>query len=168
MKEKIKVSDYAQLIMEKLPKGILLNTKADGKFNSMVIGWGHLGIVWGKQTFIVYVRQSRFTKQLLDKSGEFTVSIPLGETNQQIWNVCGRLSGRDTDKVAEAGLTLEDAETIRTPGIREYPLTIECRVLYTEDQKLHLLPESLRNGVYADGDFHTTYVGEIVDAYIIR
>ena len=168
MKEKIKVSDYAQLIMEKLPKGILLNTKADGRFNSMVIGWGHPGILWGRQTFIVYVRQSRYTKQLLDKSGEFTISIPLGDTIQQIWDVCGRKSGRDTNKAAEAGLTLEEAEMISTPGIREYPLTIECKVLYVEDQKLDKLPESLRNGIYADGDFHTMYIGEIVDAYIIR
>ena len=46
MKEKINVSAYAQKITVALPKGILLNTNGD-KFNSMVIGWGALGTVWG-------------------------------------------------------------------------------------------------------------------------
>ena len=40
MKEKINITNYANLITEALPKGILLNTNGD-KFNSMVIGWGH-------------------------------------------------------------------------------------------------------------------------------
>ena len=39
MKEKINITDYANLITKVLPKGILLNTNGD-KFNSMVIGWG--------------------------------------------------------------------------------------------------------------------------------
>ena len=42
MKEKININDYANLITKALPKGILLNTKGE-KFNSMVIGWGHIG-----------------------------------------------------------------------------------------------------------------------------
>ena len=52
MKEKINVSDYAQHIQEALPRGILLNTMGD-KFNAMVIGWGHLGVIWGRRTFVV-------------------------------------------------------------------------------------------------------------------
>ena len=41
MKEQIDITDYANLITKTLPKGILLNTSAD-KFNSIVIGWGHI------------------------------------------------------------------------------------------------------------------------------
>lgn len=44
MKEKNQVNDYAQKIIGALPKGISLNTNGD-KFNTMVIGWGHLGVV---------------------------------------------------------------------------------------------------------------------------
>ena len=50
MKEKIDITDYANLITKALPKGILLNTRAY-KFNSMVIGWGNIGTLWGKPTF---------------------------------------------------------------------------------------------------------------------
>ncbi|MBR3644627.1 MAG: flavin reductase [Parasporobacterium sp.] len=171
MKEKIRLSDYAGIITEALPKGILLNTMAD-KFNSMVIGWGHLGTLWGKPTFAVYVRQSRYTKKLLDEAGEFTVSTFVDRSDPDIFRVCGTMSGRDVDKVKEAGLTLEEPEVINTPGIREYPLTLECRVLYVQDQDVEKLPEDIRSKMYPETegktDFHTMYVGEIVDAYIIR
>ena len=177
MKEKINVTDYANLITKALPKGILLNTNGD-KFNAMVIGWGHLGTLWSRPTFHVYVRQSRYTKAQLDKTGEFTVSVPLDQPDADINRICGWQSGRDIDKAAAAGLELESAEVIHTPGIRQYPLTIECRILYAQDQELPKIPEDIRNRMYpqdvdgaypmANRDCHTMYVGEIVDAYIIR
>ncbi len=177
MKEKINVTDYANLITKALPKGILLNTNGD-KFNAMVIGWGHLGTLWSRPTFHVYVRQGRYTKAQLDKTGEFTISVPLDHPDADINRICGWQSGRDIDKAAAAGLKLESAEVIHTPGIRQYPLTIECRILYAQDQELPKIPEDIRNRMYpqdvdgaypmANRDCHTMYVGEIVDAYIIR
>ena len=177
MKEKINVTDYANLITKALPKGILLNTNGD-KFNAMVIGWGHLGTLWSRPTFHVYVRQGRYTKAQLDRTGEFTISVPLDQPDADINRICGWQSGRDIDKAAAAGLELESAEVIHTPGIRQYPLTIECRILYAQDQELPKIPEDIRNRMYpqdvdgaypmANRDCHTMYVGEIVDAYIIR
>ena len=177
MIERIDITDYANLITKALPKGILLNTNGD-KFNSMVIGWGHLGTLWSRPTFHVYVRQGRYTKGQLDKIGEFTVSIPLEGSVPAINKVCGSQSGFNIDKVKEAGLTLEDPQKNHTPGIREYPLTIECRVLYAQDQDLQKIPEDIRERMYpqdvpgtnpmANRDCHTMYVGQILDAYIIR
>ena len=177
MKETINVADHAQQIYEALSKGILLNTNDDG-FNTMVIGWGHLGRIWNLPTFAVYVRQGRYTKPRLDRTREFTVSIPLDGPDAEITRVCGFLSGRNVDKVKEANLTLEEPRTNKTPGIREYPLTIECRILYSQDQELSRIPEDIRASKYpqdkdssepiANRDFHTAYIGEIVDAYIIR
>ena len=65
MKEQINVTEYANQITAALSKGILLNTMTD-RFNTMVIGWGHLGRLWNKMTFAVYVRQSRFTREQLE------------------------------------------------------------------------------------------------------
>lgn len=177
MKEKINVMDYADQITKALPKGILLNTNGD-KFNTMVIGWGHIGILWSLPTFHVYVRQGRYTKPQLDKTGEFTISIPLEKPIPVISQVCGSQSGYQIDKVKEAGLTLEDPEVNHTPGIREYPITIECKILYAQDQDLEKIPEDIRTRMYpqdvpgtnpmANRDAHTMYVGQILDAYIIR
>lgn len=146
MKEKVNITDYANVITKALPKGILLNTFAEDKFNAMVIGWGHLGTLWNKPTFHVYVRQGRFTKGQLDKAGEFTISVPLENPDPQINKICGWQSGFNIDKVKEAGLELEDAETIKTPGIKQYSLTIECRVLYSQDQDLSRIPEDIKKG----------------------
>ena len=63
MKLEINPWEYAPQIMEQLPKGILLTTKANDKVNTMTIGWGALCIQWGKPIFIAYVRKSRYTKQ---------------------------------------------------------------------------------------------------------
>ncbi len=176
MKEKINVMDYAEHITKMLPKGILLNTNGD-KFNTMVIGWGHIGILWSLPTFHVYVRQGRYTKSQLDKTGEFTISIPLEEPIPAITKICGSQSGYQIDKVKEAGLTLADPEVNHTPGIREYPITIECKILYAQDQDLEKIPEDIRSRMYpqdvpgtspmANRDAHTMYVGQILDAYII-
>lgn len=177
MKERIDISAYAQRINEALPRGILLNTKGE-KFDSMVIGWGALGTVWGVPAFTVYVRQGRFTRKQLDETGEFTVSIPLDQPDPAINRVCGGQSGYNIDKVQAANLTLEPPETINTPGVREYPITLECRVLYAHKQDISLLPEAIQKRMYpqnvdgtnpmANRDAHTEYIGQIVNAYIIR
>ena len=176
MKQTIQIADYAQTITAALPKGVLLNTMGE-KFNAMVIGWGALGTVWSVPTFTVYVRESRYTKTQLDQTGEFTVSIPLHGPIPHIASVCGSKSGRDIDKVSEAGLTLEAPLHIQTPGVKEYPLTLECKVLYAQRQDLNLLPEHIREAMYpqdVDGTFpmanrdpHTAYIGQILGAYLI-
>ena len=177
MKRKINVSEYAAQLNDAIGKGILLNTQ-DEKFNAMVIGWGHLGRIWNKPTYAVYVRESRYTKPALDRTGRFTVSAFLDKPDPVIGRVCGSLSGRDVDKVQEAGLTLEPAEKNGVPGIRQYPLTIECRVIYAQKQDPSLLPADILEGFYpqncdlpgaVDGrDVHTMYIGLIEDAYIIE
>ena len=176
-KRRIEVSDYAGEIVKALSKGIFLTTKAD-KVNSMVIGWGTLGINWGRPVFAVYVREGRYTRGQLDRNPEFTVNVPLGDYDRKLFTVCGTQSGRDVDKVKEAGLTLVEAEKISVPGIKELPLTLECRVIYAQKQDLNALSEALRTRIYpqnvdstapgANRDAHVTYYGEIVDAYIIE
>ena len=79
MKQFVNPFDYAGEICKAMKKGILLTTKAHGQVNTMTIGWGTIGVQWGRPIFIAYVRDSRYTKQLLDETGEFTVNIPVGD-----------------------------------------------------------------------------------------
>ena len=174
MKEFVNPFDYANEINHALEKGILLTTKADGKVNTMTIGWGMLGIQWNKPIFIGLVRGCRHTYSMLEINPEFTVNIPLGALDKNILKVTGTKSGRDLDKFQELGLTTEEPEVISVPGIRQVPLTLECKVLYKQQQyPEHLLSkEPLRfyqeNPVSIQDDYHTAYYGEIVSAYIIR
>lgn len=174
MKKTIDAFDYAAHICKAMKKGILLTTKAGEKVNTMTIGWGTIGIEWNRPLFIAYVRETRYTKQLLEESGEFTINVPWGDFDSRILGYCGTKSGRDTDKIRDLGLTLVDSDVIAVPGIRELPLTLECRVLYREKQELNRLPQTVLDRFYpvVDGDgfrdYHIAYYGEIVNAYLIE
>ena len=130
MKKYVNAFDYAGEICKALPQGILMTTAADDQVNTMTIGWGTIGIQWGKPIFIAFVRDSRYTMQMLEKNGEFTINVPMGQVDKKILGYCGTKSGRDTDKIADMAMTLEDPEVISVPGIKELPLTLECKVIY--------------------------------------
>lgn len=178
MKKQINVFDYAGHICKEMKKGILLTAKSGETLNTMTIGWGTLGIEWGKPIFIALVRESRFTKDLIEKSGEFSVNIPYGDIDSKILGFCGKKSGRDVDKFAEMGLITEEPVLINTPGIRQLPLTLECKVLYTQPQELSAIPQEILDRYYpqnVDGsdpgknrDRHIAYYAEIVSAYLIE
>ena len=121
-KHHIDLNEYANDILKALPKGILLTTK-----------------VGSKPVFVTYVREGRFTREQLDTNPEFTVNVPIGDFDRKIIAVCGGKSGRDMDKIQEAGLTPVDAEKVTAPAIKEFPLTLECKVIYRQKQDLDAL-----------------------------
>ena len=168
-KRKISITECADKITESLKKGVFLTTKAGDKVNSMVIGWGHIGRIWERPVFITYVRDCRYTYEMLEKNPEFTVNVPMNKPDRNAFMICGTKSGREMDKIAEAGLTLEDPEVITVPGIREFPLTLECRVIYTEKENASKLPEDIREQFYSiETSEHTAFYGEIVAAYVLE
>ena len=178
MKKHIEVFDYAKEIMMAVEKGVLLTTKTDDKVNSMTISWGTLGIEWNKKIFTVFVRENRFTKFQLEKNPEFTINIPLGDFNKKILGYCGSKSGHDVDKISDLELNLEEGENISVPGIKELPLTLECKVVYKQMQDKNEIPKDIRESCYpesvdssfygANKDYHMAYYGEIVGAYIVE
>jgi flavin reductase (DIM6/NTAB) family NADH-FMN oxidoreductase RutF len=168
-KRMIDLNGCAGTITGALRRGAFLTTKAGDKVNSMVIGWGHVGRIWERPVFMAYVRQSRYTRELLDQTPEFTVNVPVNGYDRKAFAVCGAKSGRDMDKIAECGLTLVDPEAVSVPAIKEYPLTLECRVIYRQEQDASLLPEDIRQQFYGiENDEHVAYYGEIVAAYMIE
>ena len=167
-KRKLDISQCANEITGLMEKGLFLTTKAGDKVNSMVVSWGHIGRIWERKSAIVYVRESRFTKELLDMNPEFTLNIPLNGYDKNAFAICGSKSGRDMDKITESNLTLVEPEVVSVPAIKEYPLTLECRVIYRQDHDPSQIQDDIKSVFYADGDYHTVYIGEIVDAYIIE
>ncbi len=169
-RRKVEVTEVAGLVTRALQNGgVYLNSRDGEKINSMVIGWGHIGRIWNRPAFVAYVRRRRYTRELLDRNPEFTVSVPLTGQNRKAFEICGMKSGRDRDKFAEAGLTAVPAEAISVPAIREFPLTLECRVVYRQEQVAADLPEDIRARFYSDEtEDHVAYYGEIVSAYVLE
>ena len=152
-----------------LAKGAFLTTRDGDKINTMVIGWGHIGRIWERPVFVAYVRDSRYTRELLDRNPEFTVNIPAGEIDRNAFRICGSQSGRDMDKIAAAGLTPVAPLEISVPALAEFPLTLECRVIYREEQDASRLPEDIRRRFYtAESGDHIAYWGAIAAAYLLE
>jgi flavin reductase (DIM6/NTAB) family NADH-FMN oxidoreductase RutF len=82
------------------------------------------------------------------------------------------------DKFQARGLTQEQPNVISAPGIRELPLTLECRVIYSQLQDRNAMPDEINERFYPQDvdssnpsnnrDYHITYYGEIVNAYILE
>lgn len=176
--KKIDVIEYLPKIMSELKKGILLNTKNGDKLNTMTISWDQIGIEWDKFVFTTYVRHTRFTHKQIEASGEFSISIPLERTSaiKKTFGFCGFRNGENIDKFKECNLTPINGEMVSSPAIKEVPLTLECKVIYKQEQEHDNVPKELYEKFYkntpsSDGtrtndDYHTVYYGEIINAYI--
>ena len=130
------------------------------KVNALTASWGGLGVLWGKNVAFIFVRDSRYTKEFLDTGEFFSVSF-MSQEYKDALNYCGSHSGRNGDKVPEAGLTWNYKLSI--PFIDEGNFILLCHKLsaikLTEDS--FLTPEIAK--WYKDGDLHTMYVGEIIE-----
>lgn len=147
-----------------MPKNAFMTTAHNGKINTMTIGWGSIGIMWGKPVFTAMVRQSRYTKELVDQSGEFTITLPYDDTKEAL-ALCGSKSGRDLDKIAAANLSLKTGQVVATPVIAARALQLECKVVFKQTMEQQNLDSANQSKWYANGDYHTLYFGEVVAAY---
>jgi len=166
MYKEIDVYEYMNVIVSELKKGVLLTTQKDGKVNTMSIAWGAIGIEWNKLIFTALVRQSRHTFGMLS-TGEFTVNIPMENRKKEI-AYCGTKSGRDTDKIADMGMTTVEGRVVDVPAIKEFALTLECKVIYEQIQDVDAIPPKILESMYPERDLHSMFYGEVVAAYIVE
>ena len=163
--------EYATAIVQANPKGILFTTKSGDEVDTMIIGWGLIGNIWGTPTFTAFVRLSRHSRKLVEESGEFTINVPEGKIDPQIFKVAGTESGRDVNKIEKLGLTLVEPEVVATPGILECPITLECKVMYAHQIDTADIPEFAVQSFYTgegQPDEHIAFYGQIVASYIAK
>jgi flavin reductase (DIM6/NTAB) family NADH-FMN oxidoreductase RutF len=158
--------DYFKPIAESLQKGglLLVAQGAQSRPNPITIGWASLGPMWGRPVFTAMIRHSRYSFELLEQSGDFTVNLmPRGMS--AALGFCGSKSGRDVDKMGKLGLTPATSNHVTSPGIDEAALILECVVIEKADMVPETLSRAILASAYADGDFHRFYFGEILGAY---
>ena len=159
-------TDYLKETNKMLGQGGLLLVSVDdqGNPNAMTIGWGTVGIIWGKPIFVVLVRPSRYTHGLIEITGDFTVNVPTPELADEV-SYFGTVSGRDQDKFKAKGLTTTPGKKVKSPIVEECVIHYECRVVHKNDVIPDELTEEIRNSAYPQGDFHRIYFGEILAVY---
>jgi len=144
-------------------KGLLLaSTGKSCRANVMTIGWANIGMLWYRPFFIAYVRKSRYTHELLEETGDFTVNVPPDNFDDVI-EYCGTRSGRNVDKVKELGLKIEDSRIVKSPGLAASPVTLECKIVFKKEIESNDVPSHVRDRFYSKDDYHTCYFAEIVN-----
>lgn len=161
MFQEITVQDLTMNPFEKIGKQWMLITAGDASgFNTMTASWGGVGILWNKPVATAYIRPQRYTKQFVDASEYFTLSF-YGEEYRKALQLCGTVSGRDTNKVEQAGLTPYFVDG--TAAFEEAELILICRKLYHQEMLPELFDDaSVADSMYPQKDYHTFYIGEIV------
>ena len=133
------------------------------KYNTMTVSWGNMGVMWGKNIVTAFIRPQRYTHEFLEAGESFTLSF-YGEEMRKALTLCGKVSGRDIDKVAEAGLK----PVINGQHIyfEQAKLVLLCKKIYCD----RIRPEGFFSDdisdFYPEKDYHDLYMGEILKAYI--
>ncbi|MDR2836767.1 MAG: flavin reductase [Bacteroidales bacterium] len=145
---------------------MLITAGNKDKFNTMTASWGTLGELWGKNVSIIFVRDTRYTYEFLNNNDSYTLAFFTDDYRTAL-QICGTKSGRDCDKVAEAGLTPRFLESGNV-AFEEARLIIECKKLYSDPfKKENFISPDFFEQIYSkDTSVHTMYVGEILNVWI--
>ncbi len=160
---KVDIAQYAIKPFEAIGKNwTLITAEKDGVVNTMTASWGGIGVLWSKNVVTVYLRPQRYTREFVDASDFFTVT--LFEGYQKELGVLGAKSGRDGDKIGEVGFHVVKAGG--QPTFREGRTAIVCRKLYRGrlQPENFIVPEII-GSCYPKEDFHYFYIGEIAGIY---
>lgn len=146
----------------------LVTAGTEDNYNTMTIGWGSAGTLWGTPVVSVFVHPRRHTHRFLRRESHFCVQT-FDERYRRDLALLGAKSGRDTDKVALTSLTPIPFD--HTMGFREARVTLVCRKIYMHHMDLEAVPDEVRqhfsgrNDLY-EREAHTVFVGEVVWAEV--
>ena len=96
------------------------------KSNIITVAWTGILNTNPAQVY-VSIRPERHSHDIIEKTGEFAINLTTSEL-AFVTDWCGVKSGSKVDKFKEMNLTKEELNHIKCPGIKESPVTIECKV----------------------------------------
>lgn len=138
----------------------LLTAGTLSSFNSMTISWATMGVLWGKNVLICFVRPSRYTYGFMENHDVFSVSFFVDSFKKEL-DYMGTHSGRNTDKVKACNFTPVSHQD-GCVYYEEARLTFILKKIYYQDLDSTHIPEEILTRNYATGNFHRVYVGEII------
>ena len=142
---------------------MLITAGDETKFNTMTASWGNMGVLWGKNVVTTYIRPQRYTKEFVDANSLFTITF-FEERYKKALSLLGSTSGKDTDKVAQSGLTPFFLD--QTVAFKEASLILVCKKLYHDILRPECFDEKEEElKCYPGKDYHTFYISEILKAY---
>ena len=129
--------------------------------NIMVTHLGTLGRLWGRSVFMLPIRSSKYSYQIVTQTKSFALNVPARDMRTEI-ALCDTISGFKCNKFETLGLHPKRAKSIEAYILGECGLIVECNVIAA------IPPESVTPFVpnlFDTARAHTLFVGEIANAY---
>lgn len=142
----------------------LITAGNEEKCNTMTASWGAMGELWGKHVVTAYIRPQRYTKEFVDREGIFTISV-FGEEYRKALTYCGKVSGREEDKMKTAGISPYFVDG--TAGIEQANMIMVCKTLYHDTIKPECFDVDENDEKwYPQKDYHTMYIAEVLKVLV--
>jgi len=143
----MKKSIGAKTIVYPTPVFIVGTYDKSGNPNAMNVAWG--GISCSSPPCVsISAREATYTHGNIKDKKAFTVNIPSEDYIKEA-DYFGIASGKNEDKFAATGLTPVKSELVDAPYVKEFPLTLECKLVNITELGLH-----------------THFTGEIMDVKV--
>ncbi|HAA89932.1 MAG: Flavin reductase domain protein FMN-binding protein [Thermoanaerobacterales bacterium 50_218] len=143
-------SKEAKEAIKRMPWPVtLIGAAHEGRYNVMTASWVSQ-VSFNPLMVMVSIAPERYTYELIQKSGEFVVSI-LAKEQVQVANFCGSRSGKETDKIEELKLKTQPGKVVKVPLLQDCIANLECKVVATQEA----------------GD-HVIFIGEVVAGSVVR
>lgn len=150
-------------VFELIGNGWMLITAGNSfDYNTMTASWGGFGVLWHKKICFCVIRPQRHTFTYIENNQRFTLCF-FEEKYRDALLYCGSHSGRDIDKIINAGLTPVFGGA---PYFAQARLVIECKKIYYQDVDPSNFIDLTIADNYETKDYHRMYIGEIVRCLI--
>ncbi len=138
---------------------MLITVGDEKKANTMTASWGALGHIWNKDVAYIGIRPERYTKTFVDENACLSLCF-FGDDYRSELAFCGRVSGRDTDKIKSCNFTLDYLDGV--PYIKESKMVLICKKLYKQALEPDLFFDAdIVSKCYPTNDLHDIYTLEI-------
>ena len=140
---------FAEANATKFPEQVAIAIARDpaGKHNPITLGWA-MQTSGSPPMMAISIGKTRYSLEVIRAAGEFVIAFP-SEHQAAETMLFGTRSGRDTDKLTEAGVKTQPAGEIDSVLLADAVANFECRLA----------------GELETGD-HVTFVGEVVRSHV--
>jgi flavin reductase (DIM6/NTAB) family NADH-FMN oxidoreductase RutF len=164
MKEEVELGKAKWLVE---PGCVVLVTSGTPKnANVMTFSWQTPVNTADPCLILLVISHVRYSYELIRQNHELVINVPGDELLEQV-HLVGQITGRDSNKIKESGLTPVPAEMVAPPLIEECAGHLECRVkdvfgMETHDLLICEVVRALAEAEFFDGKwipekFHTLH-----------
>lgn len=115
-----------QTLLAPVPAALISCGREGEEPNILTLAW--VGVVNSEPPMVsIAIRPGRHSYNIVKDTGEFVVNVPR-ESQAEMVDACGTLSGRNVNKFSEFNLTPLKGELKQAPAIFQCPISLECVV----------------------------------------